>query len=962
MSILNGHPLSDYALLHPSKKQTFTGANEFQSGVQVSREIQVGKNFAGLSLTQPEFLLYGSNQTFAQTTMQLDQTCNVENLYTRMVNGVDVFTMFHDAVSLSGGVIKAEKQFVNADRGVEIKNAKVTTINDEDISDMYNTAIYVTGKEEQTFLQPVYFESLAIEDITPVDPMINDQFDVNVDFYKIAGHSYNLNSMKFEKSTQINDLFVKRQLNDVKVLENGRLDLLLQNSDQVQHIKNKRLESVHFTQHTAADRLVDGMHLAGWSNVMEIELTENEIQGAINLPEGFILAEEGIFVDKSFQQSNQDVMHVLQHSARLDSETLGGSCKTLQFDNLEVKGNSDIRGRVNSVKPSQWVVNSGKATQLDITAKKVFTGPVHLNSDVGANALYGQVEDSDESKNLLKVFPTLLLDGKDQVITNEMAFGGNFRADQATCPNAILDKVPFEHLLLKRGDQTVEVDTVFRQPFGASGDVNVAQDLTTTLVNGLHINNQLKNTLMTSGQETQIVKGNWQFDKLEVTEGTQVMGHVASSDVESLYGNIVRKDSEVIQLSGANLEFAGRTEMDRVEFIGRLNDIPSTEWGHAWLLSRTDQVVETKVEFAGPVNTEAFSAPTVNGVNINQLSENIVRIDRDEVVKTSAVNFKGPVNAQSGIDMPNGANVNGIDLSKDVLLKNSAKTQTVTGDKTFKNGANVKGNLFVNELSGFDINNFANLVNRQVEGRASLPTSSLRIKGDLKMEQEPEVTTSVNGQRWDDILQNTWMRGEDVVFENPVEFNKLSLQQGGIMEKSAKLNGLDLEHFENNYASKSRPQKWTGQVTLNTVENVEKLTANSLENNGKFNGENLQEFYDSVLTYSKDQEIVADSFEAENVEVERLDGIESNGGDLQINKVSVKNDLMTTTGPNIVTVQKKIKNLKAQSLVLSENTVMDGVNLGEWKTGAVTRTGSEEVQEIQGPLLFESLETTQNVV
>lgn len=64
METLNGHKLSNYALRHPTTNQVFTGNNEFLSVVQVTKEIKVGNKFAGLSFTQPQFLINNRNQTF----------------------------------------------------------------------------------------------------------------------------------------------------------------------------------------------------------------------------------------------------------------------------------------------------------------------------------------------------------------------------------------------------------------------------------------------------------------------------------------------------------------------------------------------------------------------------------------------------------------------------------------------------------------------------------------------------------------------------------------------------------------------------------------------------------------------------------------------------------------------------------------------------------------------------------
>lgn len=727
----------------------------------------------------------------------------------------------------------------------------------------------------------------------------------------------------------------------------------MKNSQEPQRIKSKTLKSIHFNENVQANELVDDVDLANWEAVQQIRLTQNEIQGILTTA-GNINAEGGLVTGNSFKQDQFDVLHVLENSALKESSILPGSCD-LHFDSLTVNGNSDIRGSVNKVTPSQWVVNSVDSEHLDINGEKTFTEGMHLEKDIKANSLFGKVEGADKGENLLEVLPTLLLDGMDQTIARELAFK-SIKADVASCPNAILNQVPFENLLLRKGKQVVDVETTFRGPLSTKGDVTVLDDMSAALINGIDINDQWKNTLRTKSKNVQTVTASYQFEDISADKA-MVNGLLSSNEVDSFFGNIVQKNSKETKLNGMSLSFDKGATINSVEFLGRVNEIPSTEWGQAWMLSRGDQTVETKVQFAGPVTAKSFEAPSVNGININEFSASILRIDRDEeLADGSVIHFMDTVKADEGVDTREGVKVNGVDLENDVLLKNRDTVQTINGANTFKDGMTIKGNLGVNEIEDFDINNFATLVNGVDQSSAETMSSpaTLTVVGNLMLDKEPEFKSKINDKEWSDVMKEFWLKDKNAVLNNPVSFASLTLQNGGSMTDSSTMNGMQMKNFQNNYASKSKPQTWTGKVTLGNVEHVEHLDSKSLilENKGKFNDVDVEEFNESVLKYNGDQEITS-SVEVNNIELDRLD----TSDDATMNSVQVK-DFMTISGPNHVTSPKQVKSLKVTTIQLSPNTVIDGVNLGEWNENAVRRTGNFDMK---GPLQFSAFQAIKNV-
>ncbi|ODM91837.1 Thrombospondin-type laminin G domain and EAR repeat-containing protein [Orchesella cincta] len=940
-SSLNGHSLSDYALRNPTKTQVFKGTNNFQKDVTILNSINVERMFAGLSFNNPRFLLAQGNQTFPGDTMNLHGS-QVKTLYTKVLNFHKVDAYFDNALLLSGGEILVEKHF----KKMKIQNAQVESFNNENIDALYAKAIYIDGRSPQSFTGATYLESMEIDEINPANRIINEQFDLTSDFIQIQNGKYNIQNLNILGSTNIDELVVNRRLNNIEV-NNGKLDILLANSEEPQHIKSKTLRSIHLRNHVEANGLVDGVHLSSWSEVQRILLPENSIQGALNV-KGSIKANDGIFVKDSFTQANSDVSHVLQHSARTDAEQLPGSC-TLTFEGLEVLGNSDILGDVNGVHPSDWVINNPTQTQkVHITGEKTFSNGLKLERDIEANALFGSKEANAE--NILSVLPNLLLDDVDQHITHETAFIRGFRVNQASCMNSILNETPFEDLLHKKGDQTVHVRSSFRKPLIAKGDVGVLADLTVGSVNGININRELEDTLRTGKQPDQTVKGDYHFTELS-TQNTFVQGKFASTDVNSLLGNIVMKNKNKVTTlqEGSQLIFSKGGSINLVEYIGSVNGIRHSEWGQKWLLTQSDQKVTSKVEFVYAISVSSVQTSTVNGIDVRQLSSEILRTDRDEVWGGS-MEFMREVKATQGITMPNKAIVNGVDLRNEVLLKSSRNVQTVTADKRFLGGMTVNGNLEVDNIEDFSIGTFAKLVST---GEKSLGSSSLTVNGNLEMTNEPEFKTRINNHAWNEIMEQYWFRDKNVVLSQPVQFSKLTLTKGGSLSSSAKLNGMDLEHLQNNYASKTRDQVWSGQVSLKKVEKIQRIEAESivLENGGVFNGVDIKTFYDSVLRYSGDQSVHG-SVKAQKIQTTRLDTT-------KINSVSVPSDLMTVNGHNNVQATKHFTNIVANSISMSENTVIDGVNLGQWQAHSAKRVGSNV---LMGSLEFRTLKILDNVV
>lgn len=168
--------VDDYARRSPTAKQIFSGRNEFQSIVEIAKGIEVEGTFAGLSFKHPTFLLANGNQTFPSkkytcyfciillvelsinrnknamnetvgVTMKLDRAL-VKNLYTRYLNGHNVFRYLNDAVKLTGGTIQAEKTF----KQVYIKSGTIIALNNVNIDSLYERAIYTDLMTPQAFI------------------------------------------------------------------------------------------------------------------------------------------------------------------------------------------------------------------------------------------------------------------------------------------------------------------------------------------------------------------------------------------------------------------------------------------------------------------------------------------------------------------------------------------------------------------------------------------------------------------------------------------------------------------------------------------------------------------------------------------------------------------------------------------------------------------------------------------
>ncbi|CAL8134554.1 unnamed protein product [Orchesella dallaii] len=937
---LNGHSLADYALRNPTKTQVFKGANNFQEEVKVLKSVNVENKFAGLSFTDIRFLMAEGNQTFPDETMNL-KGATVKRLYTNVLNGHNIFAYFKDALLLSGGEIRAEKHFKN----MKVENAQVDSLNNENINSLYANAIYIDGRSPQTFIGATYFESMEIAEMNPTNQVINEQFDLARDFISIQNGQYKIQNLTLLKSTNIDDLMVISQLNKIKVDE-GKLDILLSNSAEPQHIKSKALKSIHFQKNVEASELVDGVHLSSWSEVQDIQLSKNTILGLLNV-KGTLTALNGIVVKDTFTQDTSDVSHVLKHSARTDAEKLPGSC-TLKFESLQVEGNSDILGEVNGVQPGDWVINNPSQKIIRITGEKTFSNSLHLEQDVKANALYGSKQKNAE--NILSVLPTLLLDSVDQQFVHLTAFSGSLKSNHAFCPNAILNNIPWEDLVHTKGDHVIQVSSAFRQPLTSKGDVKVLGNLVVGSVNGIDIKRELEDTLRTGKQPVQTVTGEYHFKELG-TQDAIVKGTFASTNVKTLLGNIVVKNSkEVTSLKeDSHLSFSKGSSIKLLDYIGTVNGIPDSEWGQKWLRTETDQTVTSKVEFFDAITASSIQTPTINGIDIREMSSEILRVDRDEEWSGSMEFLKG-VKAEQGISMPNQANVNGVDLRSEVLLKSSPNIQTVTADKKFLGGMTINGDLWVDDIENFNIANYAKLVST---GESSLSENSLFVMGNLDVGNEPDVRTRVNDHLWNDIMKQYWFRDQNVVLSHPVQFSKMILAKGGTMGSSSTMNGIDLKNM--NYASKSRDQVWSGDLKLKQVNKVKRIETESLvlENGGLFNGVDVHNFYDSVLRYSGPQNIHG-SVKAGTIQTSRLDTEDG----AQINSVSVPQDLMMINRQNIVQAKKHFTNLVTKTMVLSQDTVIDGVNLGQWEANAVKREGNNV---LMGPVEFNSLKTLSNV-
>lgn len=345
---VNNHDVEELVYTHDDihlNKLNINGLADFKQSLNVG-------SLSNIIISKSNILVNGENQTFAD--FQHDSLV-LDNIRTKNLNKLDMGTTFKRNNTLISKLdtLRAKKVVIGG------------FINDIDITTLYKYALRKSGLQE--IHMPYFFDSVKANDFS-IRGLLTEKDLSNL--VSIVKGDHNLSrDLLFASDLHVNNLHVKKFLDKIEI-KKGKLDLLLKNTSESQHI--------------TAPKVFDNVNILNLiklrGNVRNKELLDKNTLAVTNSPvivdsdvtlTGEIIIESLLHCKDLVSSNKASLQHLEQQGLKLDEAEIPVHLKFISPLNIE----HIFVDNINKVNPAtSWVV-AGEQTQV-ISGWKQFLGNV----------------------------------------------------------------------------------------------------------------------------------------------------------------------------------------------------------------------------------------------------------------------------------------------------------------------------------------------------------------------------------------------------------------------------------------------------------------------------------------------------------------------------------------------------------------------------------------------------------
>ncbi|CAL1276965.1 unnamed protein product [Larinioides sclopetarius] len=612
-----------------------------------------------------------------------------------------------------------------------------------------------------------------------------------------------------------------------------------------------------------------------------------------------------------------------------------------KFDNLHANKGAVVK-KIEETVYIEW-------DNTDFTLEQYKIGTADLGGKVAE--LEKLVEDMED------VIPDVVRIDQDAEITGAKTFlgdvsGSSIFANSVNLQNVAGINVPQLQNEIYRLDKPQQITgtITFEQPLTINGNLEIEET-----VNGIDISRDVMttNTVQTS-------YANMIFKNKVVVQGDlNISGKLNDIDVSE----------EVVTLSGTH-NITGRKSFQngviaRNVLTSLLDGVDINELYNRALTKSGDQTIYgTKTFSGGLVTNDITLHGLLNGYNIAELADTIVRVDRPAHI-TGSKTFLEDVHVQGSLSV--GGMVNGLKIPDELLLTDVS--QTVTGQKKFTGvvtahtvfvegtvddlvipedivtlsgdeeissilyftkGINVGSNIIVHGLvDGVDI---AELARQALKVNETHTFKDAIFYGPVTITDSLHVGGTVNGINLDEIVKDIVFKGEDLAVESKKHFKKVVADT------------VNLERMINGYNISVDFMKVNGDQTITGTKTFKQpVIFKSLTTSDGMLGEfNVTKFLEHRVYLEIEDDPVNEMEFVDHVIVEGNLEVRGTVGGLNIPEdVVLKNSRTSISNKifNKVTVDNLIVNNDAQI-----SGTFGGIDLNEFYKNRVTLSGEDVIE------------------
>ncbi|XP_055531237.1 uncharacterized protein LOC129722051 [Wyeomyia smithii] len=811
--------------------------------VEINGELFVQNLIDGIRFTEDNVLIDGKDQVFTNKTLRVDKLV-VKNLVASKLNSTDTDVIMAYAQ-------RSSKPCSSQYREIHVNDLEITgLINDVDFNHLAKHALQKTGNQTITG-EWIFDKVYASRIIVPNERLSGVELNSLVLTEPTGNQSYFTvrQDVQFTEPVYFESLQVDERVNHIPVID-GKLQVLLQNSDEPQLMTGtKTFDNVKLLSPIDLRGKINGSSLSKLNPIQTIQQDvylegDYEIIGNVTVE---LLNTSNIYGASRTYNFND----LYTHGLPLNTAAINQNFIFRQ----PLIADSVFSSSLNGLDPSDFVRTKSNKVQ-HITGKKIFTGDLNIEGHIEA-AVINDVDIDYLNRTVLKRTGEQVVEGSihfkkiilSRAVSNRTWFGGQpLSTDFETNANGrAWSKVRFENCNL-----TIE------------GDLSVGDLLATngSTVYGYDLDYLMQDTLQISDEEVdpETITGTKYFRNMTI-------GEVIFDDQATLNGIDMERLAKIGESFQNNTLIFDSLEMDQplyvrnVFFNGSLNGVHKDEFGNSWLLNEYNQTFTAPQTFEHVIADQIILDGYLNGVKIEELVENVYYLNENEYVKR-AIFHNGVISHQ--MVTVNGL-VSGLKLETDVLLDSPIQHQylkelRVDGELRVTdkinivstlNGINygklqefvsssgtdiplkieVQGNVhFVEEPEIVELNGY-NLqqLHRDVwlTNRDEVLTGRYRFE-DVRFDSYVHTKGPINGLDLDEISETYLSLTKEqvvttpLIFKGPVEFrnntNIKNIVLKGLLKGSEDSKGFDIVDYDRHVLKKNVEQTITGHWTFHEVE------------------------------------------------------------------------------------------------------------------------------------------------
>ncbi|XP_047129042.1 uncharacterized protein LOC100199482 isoform X1 [Hydra vulgaris] len=573
--------------------------------------------------------------------------------------------------------------------------------------------------------------------------------------------------------------------------------------------------------------------------------------------------------------------------------------------------------------PDDLMKRSGIQT---ISGYKTFKN-LEFNKPVIINALIDQVNITDFNINKVTTSGT-------QNITQKVIFQNGFTVTSDVIIKGLvdgtnLDKIK-ENIDASMGDQIIQTNTTFKKVY-AKNSVQVDS------MNGYNMSE------VVTTNEKQRITANISFENDIIVEGDLMAGII---DGIKLSSEAVTKGGNQ-EISGVKTIFSPKINANTI-VTGLLNGVNLSYWMNNIVLKNSKKKITGKKVFTnGAIIKKQLYVKHINNITLENLKSDLVSLNTDGIWNSQFIFENVLVFGDCHVN----GYVNGLQVPID-LIKISGN-QVVHGKKEFASNVNIGGSFI--SLSNLNNENISFFFENVVKNNTDEDVNAiLYFHGDTYFKKNITFLSKLNNLSFpnDVVTLNTYqnVKGHLLFLEPSLFLNKVITT---IVNVNTTVNGIDLYEMEKNALYKDRNQTVNASlVFLGGISCYQNLSVAGL-----INGINLEELVNNSVFISKSQEITGSVIFENDVLFNST--VTTPGTINGIDVRQLNNTVLKKTAKQVEIKDLFLKqSLTVESLKLSDNSTINGVNLKKFLENAVKFSTSIK---LNGNLSFQNNLTIENL-